>query len=53
MDGNLLKLRVFPVPARGDQKVWITPSGTALAVGVTEGREQLGDAEIDGLFKKK
>jgi len=37
----------------GNSLVWITPSGTALVIAPAEGSERLGDAEIDGLFKKK
>jgi hypothetical protein len=30
--------------------VWITPSGTALVIDTTDGKEKLADAEIDKLF---
>jgi Ca-activated chloride channel family protein len=37
----------------GNHLVWVTPSGTALIVDTTDGKEQLTDAEIDALFAKK
>jgi Ca-activated chloride channel family protein len=37
----------------GNHLVWVTPSGTALVVDTTDGKEQLTDAEIDKLFVKK
>jgi Ca-activated chloride channel family protein len=37
----------------GNYVVWISPSGTALVVDPSNGKEKLDDAEIDGLFAKK
>jgi Ca-activated chloride channel family protein len=37
----------------GNHIVWVTPSGTALVVDTTDGKEKLDDAEIDALFAKK
>jgi Ca-activated chloride channel family protein len=34
----------------GNHLVWITPSGTALVIDTTDGKEQLSDEEIDRLF---
>lgn len=34
----------------GNHLVWITPSGTALVIDTTEGKEKLEDQEIDRLF---
>jgi Ca-activated chloride channel family protein len=37
----------------GNYLVWVTPSGTALIIDTTDGKEKLEDAEIDKLFVKK
>jgi Ca-activated chloride channel family protein len=37
----------------GNHLVWVTPSGTALIVDAANGKEQLGDDEIDRLFVAK
>jgi Ca-activated chloride channel family protein len=37
----------------GNHVVWVTPSGTALVVDTTEGKEKLADDEIDRLFAAK
>jgi Ca-activated chloride channel family protein len=37
----------------GNHLVWMTPSGTALAVDTNDGKETMTDAEIDTLFAKK
>jgi Ca-activated chloride channel family protein len=37
----------------GNHVVWVTPSGTALVIDTTDGKEKLDDAEIDALFVKK
>ncbi len=42
-----------PVFQLGNNLVWITPSGTALIVDASSGKEQLTDAEIDRLFTAK
>ena len=34
----------------GNHVVWVAPSGTALIVDVNDGKEKLGDGEIDALF---
>jgi Ca-activated chloride channel family protein len=34
----------------GNHLVWVTPSGTALAIDANDGQEQLADAAIDKLF---
>jgi Ca-activated chloride channel family protein len=37
----------------GNHLVWVTPSGAALVVDTTDGREQMSDADIDRLFRTK
>jgi Ca-activated chloride channel family protein len=37
----------------GNHLVWVTPSGAALVIDTSEGKEQLSDAEIDRLFVAK
>ncbi len=37
----------------GNSVVWITPSGTALVIDPTAGREQISNEEIDALFARK
>lgn len=37
----------------GNHLVWMTPSGTALIIDTTEGKETLTDEEIEKLFKAK
>jgi len=37
----------------GNHLVWVTPSGTALIIDTTEGKERMTDDEIDRLFVKK
>jgi len=37
----------------GNHLVWIAPSGTALVIDLSNGKEELTDAEIDTLFAKK
>ncbi len=37
----------------GNQVVWVTPSGAALVLDTTGGKEKLSDAEIDRLFAAK
>ena len=37
----------------GNYLLWVTPSGTALVIDTTKGKDQLGDAEIDQLFVVK
>jgi Ca-activated chloride channel family protein len=34
----------------GNHLVWVTPSGTALVIDTTQGKDRLTDAEIDKLF---
>ncbi len=34
----------------GNHLVWVTPSGTALVIDTSDGKEKLTDAEIDQLF---
>ncbi len=34
----------------GNHVVWVTPNGTALVIDTSEGKEKLGDDEIDKLF---
>ena len=34
----------------GNHLVWVTPSGTALVIDTSDGREELSDADIDRLF---
>jgi Ca-activated chloride channel family protein len=34
----------------GNHLVWITPSGTALVIDTSEGKEKMGDEEINKLF---
>jgi len=36
----------------GNHLVWVTPSGTALAIDSREGKETLSTEEIASLFKK-
>jgi Ca-activated chloride channel family protein len=37
----------------GNYLVWVAPSGTALIIDTTKGKDKLGDAEIDKLFVVK
>jgi Ca-activated chloride channel family protein len=37
----------------GNRLVWVTPSGTALVIDPSDGKETLGDDEIDRLFAAK
>lgn len=37
----------------GNHVVWMTPSGTALVIDLSDGKEKLEDGEIDALFAKK
>ena len=37
----------------GNYVVWVTPSGTVLAVDANNGQEKLSDEEIDKLFVAK
>jgi Ca-activated chloride channel family protein len=37
----------------GNHVVWIAPNGTVLVIDTNDGKEQLSDAEIDGLFVAK
>lgn len=37
----------------GNHLLWITPSGTALVIDTSEGKQQLTDTEIDQLFVSK
>jgi len=37
----------------GNHLVWVTPSGTALAIDTTTGAEEMTNAEIDALFVPK
>ena len=37
----------------GNHLVYVTPSGTAIIVDTNDGKDQLGDAEIDKLFVAK
>jgi Ca-activated chloride channel family protein len=37
----------------GNHLVWVTPSGTALVVDMSTGKEQLSEAEIERLFQVK
>jgi len=37
----------------GNHLVWVTPNGTALVIDTTEGKETLGDEEINKLFVAK
>ena len=34
----------------GNHMVWVTPSGTALIIDTSEGKEKLSDEEINKLF---
>ena len=34
----------------GNHLVWVTPSGTALVIDTSDGKEKLTDDEIDTLF---
>ena len=37
----------------GNYVVWISPSGTALVLDPNDGKDKMGDAEIEALFAKK
>lgn len=37
----------------GNYLVWVTPSGTALILDLNDGKDKLGDEEIDKLFAKR
>ena len=37
----------------GNHLVWIAPSGTALVIDASDGKEKLDDKEIDELFAAK
>ncbi len=37
----------------GNYVIWVTPSGTALAIDANNGKEELSDEEIDKLFVAK
>ena len=37
----------------GNHVVWIAPNGTVLVIDTNDGKEELSDAEIDGLFVAK
>ena len=37
----------------GNHLVWLTPSGTALVIDTTEGKEDMADKEIDKLFASR
>ena len=37
----------------GNHLVWLTPSGTALVIDTSDGKDKLGDEEIDKLFVAK
>ena len=37
----------------GNHLVWVTPSGTALVVDTSDGKDELADKEIDKLFTAK
>ena len=37
----------------GNHLVWVTPNQTALVIDTGDGKEQLTDAEIEGLFTAK
>jgi Ca-activated chloride channel family protein len=37
----------------GNYVVWMTPSGTALVIDCSNGKDKLSDAEIDKLFVVK
>src|SRR5262249_43076083 len=37
----------------GNYLVWVTPSGTALVIDTNDGKDKLGDEEIDKLFVAK
>jgi Ca-activated chloride channel family protein len=45
--------RVKDVFRLGNHLLWVTPSGTALVIDTTGGKEELTDAEIDRLFDAK
>lgn len=45
--------RLRDVLKLGNAIVWVTPSGAALVIDPNDGKETLGDAEIDNLFKLK
>jgi Ca-activated chloride channel family protein len=45
--------QVKDVYALGNHLVWVTPSGTALVIDTTAGREEIPDTEIDALFTAK
>ncbi len=34
----------------GNHIVWVSPSGTALIIDLSDGREEMADADIDRLF---
>jgi Ca-activated chloride channel family protein len=42
--------RIKEVFLLGNHLVWVTPSGTALVIDMTQGKDRLTDAEIDRLF---
>jgi Ca-activated chloride channel family protein len=44
---------VKPVFQLGNHLVWVTPSGTALIIDASHGKEKLSDDEIDKLFVAK
>src|SRR5262249_41364586 len=44
---------VKDVFALGNHVVWVTPSGTALVIAASHGRETIPDAEIDALFRRR
>ena len=45
--------RLREVMKLGNYIVWVTPSGAALVIDPNDGKEKLGDAEIEALFKPK
>ncbi len=45
--------RLREVMKLGNCIVWMTPSGAALVIDPNDGKEKLGDAEIEALFKPK
>jgi Ca-activated chloride channel family protein len=45
--------RVKEVLQLGNHLVWLTPSGTALVIDTSDGKDKLGDEEIDKLFVAK
>jgi Ca-activated chloride channel family protein len=48
-----LQPRMKDVYRLGNHLVWVTPSGTALIIDTSEGKDKLSDVEINQLFVAK